>query len=856
MFSHIRIMAAWGLQFFLMFCIISLCSGENATNSSWQTWGPYRPNLYFGVRPLVPESLLMGLMWADGTNPKSMLKTIRHTCEENDGMDGCGWTMYDARVGGSQTIHDKELHIDLTMDFIKAENGESWAVRVTGKPRSDAPSNLKTAIIFYAAIEEAAKGAPKSLECRNKDTGLEDITETEATCRGDIPGLGPFHLQVVGDDHNNVQQATSVSSVQVPEDKTWQAKLVLEDQLKASPTNSQDDEGGAGNMHLFKTTFEGPFTATFTYRTQISDSSKVPDFHTSLNAFHSAFQINFDRVFPRVASFQDDRYVGFSQALLSNLLGGLGFFHGNSKVDYSHAPEYDETEPDFWDKAATAMARATIETTNSTSLFSFTPSRPFFPRGFLWDEGFHLLPVIEWDLDLAVSVLESWLSLMDEEGWIAREQILGPEARSKVPKEFQIQYPHYANPPTLSMLFPILISKLVKPHTYTGHPSIYVSSEEAASTLLKKLYPLLSRHYQWFRRTQAGDFQDKYPRPHHAVRGEGYRWRGRTPQHTLTSGLDDYPRADPPHPSELHIDALAWVGASAKSLQQVAEYLGEAADASMYARHLKDVKNNLDALHWSPIDQAYCDATTEPSTNGESLVYKQVCHLGYISLFPLLLGLMDAKHPHLPLVLDLLSDPTRLWSPYGLRSLSAVDPNYGTGENYWRGAVWMNLNVLAVLRLRDLGTEGQDGGGLPTPIQIRARFLAADLRERLVKTVYKSWETTGFIWEQYSDETGKGSHSRAFTGWTACVILLLGLDLPTQTGGGDQRFTQNSSFWFSTSSLVLFVLFVAVIVMFKRRLMSLTMHAVKYWHRWRTKRTRRGRYEQIINLEEREGGVY
>ena len=27
-------------------------------------WGPYRPNLYFGVRPRVPKSLLMGLMWA------------------------------------------------------------------------------------------------------------------------------------------------------------------------------------------------------------------------------------------------------------------------------------------------------------------------------------------------------------------------------------------------------------------------------------------------------------------------------------------------------------------------------------------------------------------------------------------------------------------------------------------------------------------------------------------------------------------------------------------------------------------------------------------------------------------------
>lgn len=27
-------------------------------------WGPYRPNLYFGVKPRLPKSLLTGLMWA------------------------------------------------------------------------------------------------------------------------------------------------------------------------------------------------------------------------------------------------------------------------------------------------------------------------------------------------------------------------------------------------------------------------------------------------------------------------------------------------------------------------------------------------------------------------------------------------------------------------------------------------------------------------------------------------------------------------------------------------------------------------------------------------------------------------
>lgn len=28
-------------------------------------WGPYRPNLYFGVRPRVPHSLMTALMWSN-----------------------------------------------------------------------------------------------------------------------------------------------------------------------------------------------------------------------------------------------------------------------------------------------------------------------------------------------------------------------------------------------------------------------------------------------------------------------------------------------------------------------------------------------------------------------------------------------------------------------------------------------------------------------------------------------------------------------------------------------------------------------------------------------------------------------
>lgn len=34
-------------------------------NNQSLLWGPYRPNLYFGVRPRLPHSLMAGLMWSN-----------------------------------------------------------------------------------------------------------------------------------------------------------------------------------------------------------------------------------------------------------------------------------------------------------------------------------------------------------------------------------------------------------------------------------------------------------------------------------------------------------------------------------------------------------------------------------------------------------------------------------------------------------------------------------------------------------------------------------------------------------------------------------------------------------------------
>ncbi|KAJ0121877.1 hypothetical protein J7T55_002386 [Diaporthe amygdali] len=600
---------------------------------------------------------------------------------QRDGMEGYGWTLYDTRTGGSQTIHDSVLHLDLTTEFFKSDDGLSWSARVKGVPRADAPASPKTALIFHAALENAETlPADKTLKCTNDaSTGADESVK----CTGAVPELGSVDLHQIGDAQNKIIQGPAVKSVSMAEDKIWQAKAVFSDVLKATEGDSLVvNEPGEGNMHFSQLVLEGPFSITFAFRSNTGTFLPSDAIDNLGNQLNTSFAAILDKVFPRTAPYEGDAYEDFTRSLISNLLGGMGFFHGDEKVDETHAPEYEELDLNFWEKAA-----------------------------------------------------EKWLNLMDEDGWIGREQILGLEARSKVPTEFQTQYPHYANPPTLSLLLTNIISKVTKKTPYNGHSSKYTTSSQDAQSLVKELLPLFDRHYNWFRRTQAGNLT-AYSRPG-GVNSEAYRWKGRYPGHTLTSGLDDYPRAEPPHPGELHVDALAWVGASARALQQAAEFLGE--DSSVYKGQLDAVLQNLDVIHWNTEQSAYCDSTIGG----------------------------DGQFQHVS-VLDLISDSQKVLSPFGLRSLSAADEKYGTEEDYWRGAVWMPLNVLAVLRLHGMGSTTSEGK--------RANALAAKLRKRLVNTVYDSWKSTGFVWEQYNDKTGAGQRSRAFTGWTACIILLMGLE--------------------------------------------------------------------------------
>jgi mannosyl-oligosaccharide glucosidase len=142
-----------------------------------------------------------------------------------------------------------------------------------------------------------------------------------------------------------------------------------------------------------------------------------------------------------------------------------------------------------------------------------------------------------------------------------------------------------------------------------------ILNDDAKSTAyLIRVYKPLRRQYEWFKKTQWGSVDY----PNRDKTKKGFRWRGRTPDHTLTSGLDDYPRANPPHAGELHVDLLSWVAFYARTLASVAKEIpGMEADVIELEKENKEMVDSLEALHWDAESNVYCDLSV--NARGESI---------------------------------------------------------------------------------------------------------------------------------------------------------------------------------------------------------------------------------------------
>ncbi|KAL4523918.1 hypothetical protein Ndes2526B_g08146 [Nannochloris sp. 'desiccata'] len=758
--------------------------------------------------------------------------------------------------------------------------GGSWSARVSAQPRQQQDQETEyvdnnndqqgSAISFflYMATED---GSPIQLDSENLAPVLEKFDSTGVVMSGDTHAVGEWQLRL--NLPSSAQLIPSLSSDGEEREEEHVDKKNVSENTELSPSIIETTFMGLRTPHLHNlteavqqglirslyaqhdagrgyrtlsltnlvdpgsnvvviqitamlpTTIDISFTSTSrsTGRCTRCDSGGVVvglELTTSLVAGEAAFNSRFERIFGSLTKkpTKGTLPVGTNaaaRAALSNLLGGMGYWYGHSLVKYKNIKHNNKG------KMKDGLEEVLLKLWDAP-LYSATPSRSFFPRGFLWDEGFHQLLLQRWNTAMSRDAVAHWLDLMTASGWIPREQILGEEARARVPSEFIAQSPDAANPPALFLPLAEMAERVA-----TQQAAQEQKQEESSATswsrgseyndtsgkdkeniddddvqadieFLRAAWPRLRTWFLWYKQTQAGP-----------VAGS-FRWRGREAKNkekeelnpkTLTSGLDDYPRASHPSPEERHLDLRCWMALAAHSLARLSVAVGaptdEIAEFRAFAAQLDDFEE-LKRLHWDEQREIFADwglhtedvkfvleehSNEDGNWGGDGRLKRvvnsppklqYVPHYGYLSLFPLIMNLIPKDSPILGQQIAKLQKESELWTPFGLRSLSkssSLYNQYNTKDDppYWRGPVWINVNYLV---LRALRRYEQQGG----PYAEHAGRTADDLRSALITNVVEQYSQRGYLYEQYDDENGNGKGCYPFTGWTALLTLIAGED--------------------------------------------------------------------------------
>ncbi|GBP52698.1 Mannosyl-oligosaccharide glucosidase GCS1 [Eumeta japonica] len=568
-------------------------------------WGSYRPGVYFGMKTRDPQSPVFGLMWYQ---PASAHRGIRHWCEQGDNLPSYGWIRHDGITFGEQIIEDPPH--TLRTSFIKTLSGDyggHWTARIEVNSTNDA---VPLSLIWYVALDESmdpmegarlwvdggalAGHTPATNNFRiNFHVHKGKVLHT-SHAKAHASGLHLLkekvysllqvarhktlghHVILTSDEDLHLQdKGVNFVAYQFLIESPIVLDVVYSKEMSTPLQGKSYDEALEEKRKMFDKKFEDKFslsqrgswvvdgvlgTISYQVRILITTSELTNEFEIKLNKFascltkhakfssgHHCYSANGCQQSPTCAevlhvrlnvyAVYSDEDVSAARAAMSNMVGGIGYFYGSSRVQSQH-----NREPvPYW----------------KAPLYTAVPSRSFFPRGFLWDEGFHGLLISKWNPDIQMDIVAHWLDLTNVEGWIPREQILGEEALARVPSEYVVQNNAVANPPMLL----IQIAHMVE-----TRPQLFGNHSPHRRTL-ERMYTRLQTWYNWFLISQKG------------TEWSAFRWRGRVDDglqlnpKTLASGLDDYPRASHPSKSERHVDLRCWMYAAADAMITIGQAL-------------------------------------------------------------------------------------------------------------------------------------------------------------------------------------------------------------------------------------------------------------------------------------------
>lgn len=450
-------------------------------NNDLTVWGTYRPGAYLGLRTkesLGKGSVAAGLMWYTQKhlmNSGSIDPSIRHMCDNSHENLVYGYIEHDTTNYGHQVINDgKENGFTLQTIFLRpnkdVDTGTSntdWTTRIIYETNNSASS---VSLVWYVYIDpgdedQSLDGRKYSLDVLQNSGDPEDVPL--ATIMGSTPSLSDFKMSlipIVPIASNNLSKFTvhvntSYSSLWCPNAamlKQCLAKsMAVKRPIKDTRTGSQVilvnekiyKHDGPQTSNLLKNFLAVQVTISHSRKKSTESASKFKHLSYALDVayiqkgrnvnknlfkntvpslidktfdlvhteYSNRFNKKFEKMFPiNINSVEKSLLLKFAKVTFSNMAGSLGFFYGSSLVrDDDNVNNVGISELEMVD--AVKYWRA--------GLLTAVPSRSQFPRGFLWDDGFHGLMLGTWSIELQLHILGHWMDLLNYQGWIPREQV-------------------------------------------------------------------------------------------------------------------------------------------------------------------------------------------------------------------------------------------------------------------------------------------------------------------------------------------------------------------------------------------------------------------------------------------------
>jgi len=754
----------------LLFVYATTLDTQKVTMDDLLLWGTYKPHLYSAITQRSRHPISVGLAFRQkSTSAWGYMATqsLRYRMRRESNSQYEYHNGFDFSI---QNIEDKELCATFRITFIKNVTGNNDTILQEWHYLIETERSLSCSNTIEIGEEDPIKELDTYIYVglENLEPEIQDDRYIEYLERNesstlmrviDKLELGPGgYLRVTHLDNEgklNTSHIFNCYTSDIDKTKIWKVEdhitSFLGDNSLEGMTTLDTTRCPYNSSNNDSTLFLSQAIGKPGFRILVSFNSheapkdiSIEELHLESQKRKENFETLLEEKFPlkSVNKYKFDRTEAkeIVRYALSNLLGGILYSFGKIRIQGKNDDEIPRLE-----------------------LFTASPSRVGFPRGFLWDEGFHQTVICKYNTSLCMRMMQTWLNTIQENGWIPREQARGEELEGNFQQiSFLYQSEEEANPP--SMIIPVL-GLLDK---YFRNTTSDVEKAEIFEFFWRNRGKY-KKWLEWFVNTQKNNDAKDVLKLNNA---SFYRWSCKSPCNGryMASGLDDYPRHPPYMTATGHIDLLSWMTIFTHGVMLVDKVFNETdpvldqqlnSTLSTIVLHLdqetgifKDV-NEYGRRKWYRPETAPEEEEQLPPTRTLSP------HLGYVNIFPLFFGLIPAASREFNATIELIGSRKHLWSDFGVRSLSTEDDEFQRRECYWTEPIWIPMNYLLLRGLRYSYYYNQD-----------ARDLYQALRNNIMENMSATWKKTHNFWENYDSFDGRGKGFPYFTGWTSLVILI------------------------------------------------------------------------------------